>query len=215
MLSFSMTRSMFLTAVTGLAVSLQAQAAFLVPDFRGEANTTYQQWNFFNASTGATPDVGVSNPNGTPTVSSALGGVMGSGNLYAFGAIDTITVDVPLADLPGYLTKVIVQTRTQGSEILYGGISIDGESPVDSEELSRTPLSGGFGGDLVDYYFEFLLPTNGSFTLSFNGDAHMSFDALVIDTLAVEAVPEAGSLVMASMVAAGFGGLYLRKRRKA
>jgi hypothetical protein len=202
-----------LTAVAGLAVSFQAQAAFVTPAFRGEANTTYQQWNFFTTATDAEPDVGVSNPNGTPTLSSALGGILGSGNIYAFGAVDTITVDIPLADLAGYTTKVIVQTRTQGSEINYPTMNIGGISPTDSEELSRTPL-GGFGGDLVDYYYEFDLPTNGSFTLSFNGIEHMSFDAIVIDTLAVEAVPEAGSLVMASLVAAGIGGVYLRRRKQ-
>jgi LPXTG-motif cell wall-anchored protein len=32
--------------------------------------------------------------------------------------------------------------------------------------------------------------------------------------LAVEAVPEAGSLVMASLVAAGIGGVYLRRRKQ-
>ena len=209
-----MKRHMVLWAgiVGSVLLAAPAHAAFVAPDFRGDANSTYQEWSFFTASSGAAPDGGLSNGNGSPTLTSALGTAMPSGNIYAFGAIDSIDIFIPQAGLAGFDTKVVLQTRTQGSEIDYGSINIGGLAPILAEETLREALSGGFGGDLVEYKFEWLLTGNDSFTVEFDGLEHMSFDASALDTIPVEAVPEAGSLALLALPVVG--GIAIRTSRR-
>lgn len=189
----------------------EALAAFVAPDFRGEADTTYQEWNFFTSTTDVAPDVGVDNPNGDPTITSSIGSAMLSGNIYAFGAIDSFSIYIPDYGIPGRYSHVVMQTRTQGGELNYGSINIGGLAPASATELSRVAL-GGFGGFDVTYKFVWELPDNpSSFTISFSGVEHTSFDAVVVDTAAV---PEAGSMVLASAALVGACGAWLARRRR-
>ena len=73
--------------VLGIAFDLvSAQAAFVVPGFRGGANTTYQEWNVFSSTGGPNaPDVANSNVNGAANVVELSGGafVTSGGNIYS------------------------------------------------------------------------------------------------------------------------------------
>lgn len=190
-----------------------AQAAFVVPSFRGEVDTTYQEWDFFASATNAAPDIASENPNGEALFSSAMGTRMGSGNIYAFGAIDQFTVLIPEFGYSDRSTKVVVQTRTEGAELNYASMLLNGIAPDVAELLSSEPgTGGGFPGLIVDYYFAWTLPDNPSLlTLTFAGIEHTSLSAISIDTAAV---PEAGSLVMMTCAGLLAGSFCYRKRRR-
>lgn len=216
-------RFRFLAAALAVCASSQSVFAdFVTPAFRGSANSTYQQWNVFTATTGPNdPDVALSNPNGTPDVVETTGSafVTGGGNIYSFAAATSFDVTVPDFDLgAGYLTSVVVQIRTQGTPLDTSSILWNGLAPTDSE-LMHEEVLGGFGGALQDWKFEWtdLAGNTASNLLNFSASgSSMSLDWLAVDTVAVEAVPEAGSLAM--MFAAGLttvGYLRLRRRREA
>ena len=194
--------------VVGLA-SAPAEAAFTAPDAwtRGDGGTTYQAWDVFNdddASTAnmiedSSPDVaGYTNANGTPEVVENGGNgafLTSGGNIYSFSGATSFTVTVPEADVPvpAHDVTAIVQTKTLGTELDYSSVKMNGLSPVDSAELSRSALGGQFGGSDVESWFLFNIPYadfgDGAgpdvedLTLTFNAaGSSMSLDRLAIDT---------------------------------
>ncbi|GMU23112.1 MAG: hypothetical protein AMXMBFR13_31950 [Phycisphaerae bacterium] len=216
------------TAGLGL-LTPPAEAAFVPPTLwaRGQANTTYQEWNVFSSVAGPNgPDVGSYNPNGTPNLRDTSGGALltGSGNIYSPAAVLNIAVEVPDYAGAGDVTTVILQTRTLGSEIDLGSVQVGGASASDVGELLREP-AGGPGGFAVETWFKFLLPYSAAgFTIQFNADgSSMSLDRVAVDTITAATyipepnpVPEPGALVLLIMgIALLNGSIGNRKQRAA
>jgi hypothetical protein len=189
-----------------------ARADFMTPDVwnRGDAHTTYQQWETFASPTGPNPPNApptvpgaAFNPNGSANVVDGSGAsfVTGGGNIYSPTAVVRIDATVPeYARGAAYYTTVLLQTRTQGAEATYTGVDgmrltyFDGSSthtiyPAAASELFRQTLGGGFGGELVDYAAVFHVPYSPGL-LTFEIDAagtSMSFDRLAVDTIVTRA----------------------------
>ncbi|MBI4581205.1 MAG: hypothetical protein HY718_15995 [Planctomycetes bacterium] len=208
------------TAMAVIAAS--AQAAFNAPATwtRGQAGTTYQEWNVFTSATAPnSPDVGSFNPNGTATVTNATDGFIAGGeNIYSpFGPLD-IDVAVPDYAAGSSVTTVILQTRTLGAEINMGTMNIGGVTPVDQGELLREAL-GGPGGYAVETWFKFHLPYSApSFTVEFAATGpHMSLDRVAVDSITGPTyLPEPNPVpepVMASLL--GLGMVLCGARRRA
>jgi len=208
-----------------------AHAEFIAPNSwtRGDADTTYQHWNWFITAAGATPDLANINPNGTATLTETSGNgfPIGSGNIYAAGGPASFEVSIPLADQVGHDLTSIVQIRTQGTELDINSLALNGTSAVGYFELARTAL-GGFGGTSVDHWFLFNVPYadygSGSpgtadLSLTFGAvEAHLSLSQIAIDTATsangffpeVHPIPEPSSLVLLGLAAAGCFALRRR-----
>lgn len=204
-----------------LAGASSAQAAFVIPAFRGQADTTYQAWDVFTSLAGPNaPDVALVNPNGVPNVREFTGAgfIPASGNLYVQAEIGDFEVTVPDYNLGGgFATNVVVQFRTQGSPLDLDSILWNGVAWDDSELLLEVPL-GGFGGFLQEWKFEWdnVPGSPAENVLTFlASDVSLSLDVLSVDTQTVVAVPEAGTLLFtatsAALVAAG---LWRRRSRR-
>lgn len=204
-------------ALLGIAFGLtSAQAAFVVPGFRGEANTTYQEWNVFSSTGGPNaPDVANSNVNGTANVVELSGGafVTSGGNIYSPTFVTSFSVTVPDFNLgSGYVTNAVIQIRTQGTNVDTASVLFNGAA-AQSATLLYSEVLGGFGGNLEDWEFVFSnVPGNLSLdTITFHASgSSMSLDRLSVDTQAV-AVPEASSLVMVGIAAVTVLGVVRRR----
>lgn len=225
-----------------------AQAAFVAPAswVRGvDPGSTYQEWDVFTSTTGpnapnspGVPPAAVVaaapfNPNGVADAFDTAGGsfVTGGGNIYSPTAIVDVDVLVPnYAAGAATWTTVLLQTRTQGNSIDPAGVRLSGPggtlAPVDSALLFVQPL-GGFGGNLEDRWFEFIVPGNAaSYLLEFAGAASsVSVDKISVDTVWTSAanplrdpnpvVPEPRAGVLAILAAGVSLGLaYWRSTRR-
>ena len=206
-----------------------AEASFVAPDgfgwSRGDANTTYVEWETFTDPTGGNaPDVGLLPdplPDGSTTPddadASGVSFITSSGNIYAFEGVLDITANFPSFGLgPDTTTTVLVQVRTQGFEIDPQTVLIDGTAPVETIELERIFIGEGqFGGFLVDTLYRFEITGNADdYQLTFMAaEASMALDRLSIDVLAQESSPcpgdvtadQAVDLADLNLVLANFG----------
>jgi hypothetical protein len=163
---------------------------------RGSTDTTYQQWETFTSTDGNPPnlpDVGLFNPNAPSGAglnvydSSGTSLITSDGNIYSFSAPTDMHVVVPNYGLgSNYTTVLLVQTRTQGSELDYGDVAIGATHPAVTQELMRQPLSTPFGAAyIVDTAFTWVLPGNAaSYQIDLPAaSTSMSFDRAAVDTL--------------------------------
>jgi hypothetical protein len=179
-------------------VSTAARADFVAPNgsnygwTRGSTpNSAYAQWEIFSSPAGPnTPDVGSflggTAAGGAPAWnvfdSSGQGIVTGSGNIYSFAAPVSIHVSVPSFGHGGaFTTTILLQVRTQGTEIQAGSVKIGGIEPAETQELLRQPA--GMGGFLVDTLYRWELPGNAAgYEVRFDGaTSSMSTDRIAID----------------------------------
>lgn len=214
-------------ALAGIASS--ASAEFITPDagtFGWERGTsglsTYAEWNFFTSSTGPNaPDVG-SFLGGTLAVGAAAFNVFdanalesgsfvtGGGNIYSPSGILGPQIEFGGFGLgDGYVTTVLLQIRTLGTELDFDTLSINGTTaPTAIVELERIPL-GGFGGAQVDTLVRFDLVGNlASYVITGQAlESSLSLDRVAIDTFTTVPAPGAFALL-------GLGGLFSLPRRR-
>lgn len=209
-------RTLHAFSIAAMSSASAANADFVTPDSYGwsreSENSFYAEWEFFESPTGGnTPDVGMF-PTSLPTGWSApdvvettgTGFITGGGNIYSFSAPTEFEVSVPNYDLGRrpFGTTVLVQMRTLGSELDYETIQIGGISPIETTELNRTDVGGGFGGALVDVLFRFeLLGNSADYLIEFEAaESSMSLDRLSIDTFATSLLStrSVGSSIRAS-----------------
>jgi len=202
---------------TVVLVVSTATAGFVVPDFRGTENSTYQEWNVFTSAFNGPniPDVATANAHGTAALFQTTPGAFltSGGNIYSIGTVTTFTAKVPDFNMgPNYRTNVVLQIQILGTNIDLDSVRFNGLTFARSELIRETPL-GGFGGFGRVWKFEWSnvsnnLPLN---TIHFNSAASsMSLDRVAIDT-SFSAVPEPSSgFLVALAVASGF--LHRRRR---
>ena len=209
---------MLLAGVAFFGISAAAQAAtYIAPEdyamwTRGDAGTTYQYWDFFTTTTGATPDVADNNSNGTATLSETNGVSMaiGSGNIYAMGGGPAFSIEIPEFNAPAHFTSVLLQITTLGSEFTPGSVKINGIDPGYSVEFDRVTIPAGPStADQVDTLFVWNgLASSDIVTIEFSGPMHLSLTQASVDT---NTVPEPGTAVLMLI---GLTGLACRRNRK-
>lgn len=228
----SLALALALAGVTGTS-----QAAFLDPATaawggwtRGAPGTLYAGWNVFtdDANPGIvdnTPDVLASTliGGGTtagPNLASIGPGpfsvteagtpgtfLTGGGNIYNFGNATAFTVELGGETLASPM-RVALQVRTQGTELDYDNVQVNGTLAASRTELARAAL-GGFGGAIVDTLFIWTLAAGVdryTFTLDAAGSS-LSLDALTVD---VAPVPLPMPVLLLGSAVAGLATLRRR-----
>jgi hypothetical protein len=223
-------------ALTG-AVAGPCQAAFEDPATatwggwtRGASGTLYAGWNVFtdDADPGivdTTPDVLASTLIGGGTTAGPAVAAIGAGpfrvteagtpgtfltsggNIYNPSFATAFTVDIGGTPVSSPV-RVALQVRTQGSELDYAGVTLNGLAAAATTELARSAL-GGFGGALVDTLFVWTL-TAGVDLYSLNfaaAESSVSLDALTVD---VAPVPLPLPAVLLGSAVAGLASLRRR-----
>lgn len=194
---------------------------------RGASGTLYAGWNVFtdDADPGlvdTTPDVLASTLIGGGTTAGPAAAAIGDGpfrvteagtpgtfltsggNIYnpSFATAFTVTIGGAPANSP---VRVALQVRTQGSELDYAGVTLNGLSAATTTELARSAL-GGFGGALVDTLFVWTLAAGVDlYAINFAAaESSVSLDALTVD---VAPVPLPLPAVLLGSAVAGLAGL--------
>ncbi len=194
------TRAMALAFALPTLAAAPAMADFVTPDAfgwsRGSENSTHYQWDIFSSPTGPNlPDV-ASFPAPLPEGWAAPDVVDGSEGSFITGTGNIYNLDFPLqitSTIPNYalgdgaVTRVLVQVRTQGTEIDPASVAFGGVAPSQTQELSRIPM-GEFGA-IVETLYLFEVPGSAAlYTLEFDAEqGSMSLDRLSVDTIALDA----------------------------
>jgi hypothetical protein len=213
-----------LSLFAGLAcVCSVASADFFAPNgvnapwTRGVTGfSAYAQWEVFTSVAGPNaPDAGHIEVGVLPALpafnvaaSGATASVLGSGNIYSAGNPLSVTVTFPSFGFgAGVPTYVILQTRTQGTEINPATMLINGLAPTSVTELSRVSL--GPQGAMVDTAWRWDLPASApSYAITFtSGGPFFSLDRVAVDEFAEIPGPGAAGLI-------GLGILGVSRRRR-
>ncbi|QEG33732.1 PEP-CTERM sorting domain-containing protein [Bythopirellula goksoeyrii] len=212
-----------------LTITTPANADFAAPQSwnRGDVNTTYQHWDFFDSyPTDSTPDVGNINPSGTASLTETTGTALplGSGNIYGAASAAQFVVTIPEQDIPSYDLTALVQIKVGGTELDVSSLALNSLAPVKHNELSRVEIPGR--GATVEHQFLFQVsyanygdgvgPDVTDLTLNFGAvEAMLSLDQVSIDTAIQpsgffpERIPEPSSALLGLLAGAG---VLLRRR---
>jgi len=205
-----------------LAVGGVAQAAtnnFYVPSWRGTANTEAGYWEIFTVGFGAPgnlADRGGSTTGAVLTQNNPTSILTGSGNIYNPGELSNFTLT---DNTPFTLGTVLLQTRTLGSELDYGSLSLSytdvngthSVAPLFRYESDRgtAPGLGATVSSLWQWNLTGLGVTDYTITFAAAGSS-LSFDAMTLDTAAVfSVVPEPTTAALGVL-----GGLVLFARKR-
>lgn len=183
--------AVFCVWAVGMAAAHAGTNGFVVPSFRGSANSQAGYWETFTVPVG-TPGNPTDRPGGTTgavlTQSDTNAFLTGSGNIYNLSGLSAFK----LADTPPFtLGTVVLQTRTIGSELDYNSVSLvysNGSgthslAPLFRYELNRTAGQGFNVSSLWQWDLTGLGVSN--YSIVFNaGGASLSFDSLTLDTAA-------------------------------
>jgi hypothetical protein len=204
--------------VGSLSLASTGHATFVLPTewSRGDSNSTYQEWDVFTNPPGPAgpfaPDIGVSNPNGAPTLSEVgfpdSGSlVTGSGNIYSFSAPTSFEITVPNFNLGvDFNTTVVLQTRVIGTQIDPATMLIEGIAPTAVETLPD-PAAGSVE---TLWRWENLAGNDASYVIEFGASgSSMSFGAASVDTFAA-AVPEPSTVAIGLI---GLGAIAILRKR--
>lgn len=218
--------TLFLTATVLLsAASLHAGTNnFVVPEFRGTADSEAGYWESFTVALGAHGNL--ANMAGATTgailtqMGSAGSFITGTGNIYdfsegiqAFHLTDATTFT---------LGTVVLQTRTLGSELDYSSVTltytdaggIHSLAPESYLELDRGTTLGASVSSLFQWNLTGLAVNE--YSISFNGAGpSVSFDAMTLDTWNQYAlvVPEPSTYALLGLGGVMLGWRTLRRRR--
>lgn len=223
--------------LAGLGLAGTSQAAFQDPATaawggwtRGDAGTVYAGWNFFtdDADPGivdTSPDVPASTLIGGGTTAGPVLGSIGSGpfrvteagtpgtfltsggNIYNPSLATAFSVEVGGGAEPGPV-RLALQLRTQGGELDYGAVMLNGAAFDSRTELARTAL-GGFGGAMVDSLFVWTFAAGSSlYAFEFGAaSSSLSLDALTVD---VAPVPVPAPVLLLGSALAGLAAVRRR-----
>jgi hypothetical protein len=207
----------------GGAVAQAGTNGFVVPDFRGSPNSEAGYWETFTVAFG--PPGNLANMAGATTgailtqTGSTNSFITGTGNIYDFS---TELQRFTLSDAtPFALGAVVLQTRTLGSELDYGAVSLsytDGSGTHFLAPLARIELDRGTTlGASVSSLFQWNLTGLGvsDYAITFAGAGpSVSFDAMTLDTWNQFAmvVPEPSACALLGLGGLMLGWRWLRRR---
>lgn len=177
-------------------LAFSAFTASETPAFRGSPLSEFGAWeSFAEAFAGPNlPDDPLSTTLDAALTQHAPGAfVTGSGNIYNPAGTSEFT----LSDTtPGDLQILVLQISTEGTELAYGNVRLEyvdsngitqALPPHTTTELARFQTTG----DHVETRFDFDLTGIGDFVQAYelkfeSAGAHMSLDAVIVDTLSSE-----------------------------
>ena len=188
----------FFTVVAAVAAFLELAPfagagtnGFIVPSFRGSANSEAGYWETFAVPVGApgnTADKAGATTGAVLTQADTNAFPTGSGNIYNLSGVSVFTL---VDATPFALGTVVLQTRTLGSELDSGspmlhytdGTGVQTAAPLSQVELNRGNQPGL--GATVSSLWQWNLTGLGitSYTITFRAAApSLSFDSLTLDT---------------------------------
>jgi hypothetical protein len=164
-----------------------ATNGFVVPTFRGSANSQSGYWETFTVPVGApgnAPDQPGATTSAVLTQTNA-GAILASGNIYNPATRNAFVI----ADAPPFApATVVLQTRTAGNPLDYNSVALnysDGGGAHSVAPLFRYELSLVGGGVSSLWQWDLTGLNVGNYTITFNGSApHVSLDAVTLDTAA-------------------------------
>lgn len=197
---------------------------FVVPEFRGTANSEAGYWESFTVAYGAPGNLADKAGSTTGAILTQNGSpgsfITGTGNIYDFSeGIQAFQ----LTDATSFtLGTVVLQTRTLGSELDYSSVSLfytDGSgthslAPTSYLELDRGTTLGASVSSLFQWNLTGLAVNE--YSISFNGAGpSVSFDAMTLDTWNQHTlvVPEPSTYALLGLGSLMLGWRTLRKRR--
>jgi hypothetical protein len=212
-------------AVAFSATTLRAGTNnFVVPEFRGTANSEAGYWESFTVAFGAPGNLADKAGATTGAVLTQNGStasfITGSGNIYDFS--EGIQAFQLTDATPFTLGTVVLQTRTLGSEVNYGSVTltytdaggVHSLAPESHLELDRGTTLGASVSSLFQWDLTGL--TVNEYSIAFNGaDPSVSFDAMTLDTWNQYAlvVPEPSTYALLGLGGVMLGWRTLRRRR--
>lgn len=231
-----MTRTVGFSVVAAAVSAAAAQPSadpFITPDFRGDANTGYWEWDSFadpiRAADGisgyafdydAAPDVANPGTNptalGAPVVRETSGGSFITSTGNAYGSDGGLLFEVVIPTLTTTEDQLVIfQLRALGAAFDFNTVTLNGLSPFDivltEDRTDDFPGQGSFSQRSAAVYFLLdagTLAGSDTFTINFaSGDGVMSMDRVAVDTV----VPTPGVLTLG----AAAGVVALRRRRRA
>jgi len=167
---------------------LAATNGFVVPAFRGSANSQTGYWEVFSTPAGAPgnlPDQPGATTRAVLTQSDTNAFLTGSGNIYNLATSSFTLVD----STPFTLGTVVLQIRTIGSELDYRSVSltysndsgVHSLAPLFRYELNRAAGQGYSVSSLWQWELTGLGVSN--YSIAFNaGGPSLSFDSMTLDT---------------------------------
>ena len=212
------------TALTSAATLHAGTNNFVVPEFRGTANSEAGYWETFSVAYGAPGNLADKAGATTGAIltqnGSASSFITGSGNIYDFSeGIQAFQ----LTDATSFtLGTVVLQTRTLGSELNYGSVTLTytdavgthSLAPVSYLELDRGTTLGASVSSLFQWNLTGLAVNE--YSIAFNGAGpSVSFDAMTLDTWNQHmlVVPEPSTYALLGLGGLMLGWRTLRKRR--
>lgn len=194
---------------------------FVVPTFRGSANSEMGYWESFAVAYGAPGNAATMAGSTTGAILtqtlSASAFVTGSGNLYDPAAATAFT----LADsVPYTLGTVVLQVRTLGAELKYDAIRLNyvesgvprSLDPLPRVELDRGTVLGASVSSLWQWDLQGLGVMDYDITFESDGSS-LSLDSVTLDTWnQFQAVPEPSGQLLLAVGALLLGGFRRRVR---
>lgn len=201
-----------------------SQDGFVVPGFRGQADTTFAGWENFSVAVGAPGNAGdqAGSHAGSTLWQIAPGAlVLGSGNIYNGSEASLFEVRY---DSAGPVETVVLQMRTLGTELAYDSVrlvAVGSEGPISlaatRTELDRVtfgpppPAPGSGFGVSSSWTWDVSALGVQDFVLSIPAaEINLSLDSATLD---VQLVPEAGPVTLLVMGGVVLGLLPARGRR--
>lgn len=190
---------------------------------RGDAGTSYAEWDQFAAGPGNTraPDLGSAGTAGASLGWNAGTFIAGSGNLYNFSGVEVFTLSITPATTFDGPVSIALQTETWGTPLefdsLGGAVSAVSLNGAQWQTKTVTYEQDGFASIfgpvlLQQVLFTWTLDAAASdYTFVLQGGPHMSFTQAAVD-IGPAPVPVPGAVWLLGSALVGMAGVRRQRR---